>query len=253
MRNYLREEFFVFLSSLSFFTRIPIKLAPDKFKANTVMRYFGIIGLLIGSISALSFFLVALIWPKNVAIVAAIITATYLTGALHEDGLADTIDGFGGGYDCIAKLKIMHDPCIGTFGALALVFSILLKFTLLSSSEHVIAVLICAHGISRSFTAAIMHSLNYVKLEQSTTKSQAITKSQSIRDYLVLSTTAIAIFVWLPNDLAIYLLLGCAFLKLGLLKWFKHHLNGYSGDCLGAAQQIFEIFCYLLLSLNFWW
>jgi len=126
----IREQWHLMLLAISFFTRIPVKHSVDisSKMLNEASRYFALVGLIVGAFSALAFYLAITIVPVEIALLIAMFTSVLLTGAFHEDGWADVWDGFGGGWTIENKLNIMKDSRLGTYGAAALFFILMIKY-----------------------------------------------------------------------------------------------------------------------------
>jgi adenosylcobinamide-GDP ribazoletransferase len=180
-----------------------------------------------------------------------------LTGAFHEDGLADTADGFGGGWSAVQKLTIMKDSRLGTYGASALCMSLMLKYQSLVMLAEVsvrtaVVSLLFAHVISRVLAVSIIPSLDYVQLENDS-KTKPVAKSlagSSIFPLLLSSVLVSWLFVYYL-DINIFYGLGFLSLvwlvRLLFIAFTKKQIGGYTGDVLGAAQQIFELTTYLFI------
>ena len=163
-RDAWRDEF---LAAFTFLTRLPLgsaqtdALRPSLADASWA---FPLVGLVIGAIGGIAYAIAsALALPALAAALIAVATTALITGALHEDGLADTADGFGGGATRESKLDIMRDSRIGTFGVLALIFSIGLRVVAIAdvgTRWHVFAALIAANALSRGVLPAAMHRLD---------------------------------------------------------------------------------------------
>ena len=127
MPSTIRNEFKTFNLALHFLTRIPtpfdIDYSPERL--TDANRYYPLVGAIIGTVAAFAFFIPSLALPTLIAVIIATAATALLTGAFHEDGLADTFDGISGAYDRARSLEIMHDSRIGTFGALALILVII--------------------------------------------------------------------------------------------------------------------------------
>lgn len=242
-----------------FLTRLPIKIEQDVSDEdlNQATGYFPVVGLLVALLFCLVFFTSQLLIPISVSLVIAMIASLFLTGCFHEDGLADTADGLGGGWTVENKLSIMKDSRLGTYGASALFCSLLLKFTLLNSIAEVdvvylfVAVLL-GHVFSRAFAVSIISKMDYVQLD-ATSKTKPVAKSLSAESFnLILFTSAlVAACLWLFTSLSLPLL---AFVFAGLLLsrqlfigFIFQQLGGYTGDVLGAAQQVFELVIYVVV------
>jgi adenosylcobinamide-GDP ribazoletransferase len=247
----LKREWQYFLTALIFFTRIPVRLNNfDEADLNPSTRYFPLIGILIGSFGALVFWLADRFLPLEIAVLLSMASTILLTGAFHEDGLADAVDGLGGGWAKEQVLTIMVDSRIGSYGAIGLVLVLLSKYQALSYQALglIPITLVAGHAISRLSAVLVMATQSYVKTEG---------KSKPIATQLKLTELIIATF---------FGLLPLAFMKLEFLLalipvaliwcWFslkiRKRIGGYTGDCLGAMQQLTEVAFYigLLASMN---
>jgi adenosylcobinamide-GDP ribazoletransferase len=177
------------------------------------------------------------------------IASVLLTGALHEDGFADTCDGLGGGWTPEERLRIMKDSRIGTYGALGLVFLILLKYFALLQIETEILPLVwfAGHALSRFVSISQLHFLTYV---QDAEKS----KSGTMTEFSGIDLIVNAAFGLLPLIFIGYRVWG-ALLAVVIVWWllimyFKRKLGGVTGDSLGATQQFCEVVFYLGLAAN---
>ena len=259
----LRRELTLFFIAMGFFTRIPMPtwVKVDADNLNKASRYFGLVGILVGAISALVYELSLTVLPTSISIILAMIAGVAVTGAFHEDGLADTADGFGGGWAVADKLKIMKDSRIGTYGAVTLLLSMILKYMLLLElalydPELVIVALILGHCLSRVLAASIIFTDIYVSdayasatsvSEEKGSKSKPLAESQTTNELAILLVTGV-LALWLSG-------LGSAILiavSLFLARWllvtvFRRQIGGYTGVTLGAAQQVSELVFYILL------
>ena len=242
----------LFFVALSFFTRLPIPswVVIDAEKLNKSSRFFGVVGLVIGLISALVFWLVQLILPASIAVLVAMVVGVIATGGFHEDGLADTADGFGGGWTVEEKLLIMKDSRLGSYGALAIGLALLLKWQLLVelalySPMAAISGFIVAHTLSRVVAASLIFSEKYVRDDSG--KSKPLAQHQSLNDLFILLASGIFVLLWLNGfaAFALFIILWGVRFLLGSL--FRGQIGGYTGDTLGAAQQVSEIVCYLVI------
>jgi adenosylcobinamide-GDP ribazoletransferase len=163
----MRKEFDYFLLALGFFTRVPVP-SVDNFKEsdlNHSAKYFPLIGVFVGCVGAAGFLISAQFLPQSIAVLISMAMTIYLTGAFHEDGLADSADGLGGGWDKERILTIMQDSRLGTYGAAALFLMLFAKFQILNATQGLLipVALVSAHALSRLSAIWIMHSLSYVK------------------------------------------------------------------------------------------
>ncbi|MBQ4813595.1 adenosylcobinamide-GDP ribazoletransferase [Pseudoalteromonas luteoviolacea] len=245
-----------------FLTRIPIKLNGDvnEDDINLSSRYFAAVGFCIGLCLASALWLLSLCLPMGVAILFTIGLGLIITGAFHEDGFADVWDGFGGGWSQQQKLDIMKDSRIGTYGGTALIILMLSKYQLLLALSVDMSVLlfsiVLAHALSRMAATSIIGKLPYVQLDaQSKVKPVAKSLTPTSRVVLYATGFAVASMGFYLADFSIWHLIGlgvCLWLTRWVCQqWFSHQLGGYTGDCLGAAQQICEIailtFCVVSL------
>ena len=189
-RETLREQWHLLLLAISFFSRIPVELKVDVTAnmLNQASRYFAVVGVLIGACSAFAFYLSASILSIELALLIAMFSSVLLTGAFHEDGWADVWDGFGGGWTVENKLNIMKDSRLGTYGAAALFFILMIKYqallaliqqnithtallneSMLSESLSVLSILVLGHGLSRVLATSLIADMPYVS-EDATSK-----------------------------------------------------------------------------------
>jgi adenosylcobinamide-GDP ribazoletransferase len=248
-RTTLLEEKTRLLLAISFFTRIPVSL-PEKItpvQLSKASRYFAVVGLLIGIICASVYFISTDYLPKAIAVLFTMAVSLIVTGAFHEDGWADVWDGFGGGWSVEQKLNIMKDSRLGTYGAAALFIILFLKFQSLMALASPIAALILANTLSRVVATSLIYDLPYVALD-ATAKVKPLAQNLSNKSLLILLITGLLVSLYfLPLD-EFFLLFIILFLFRGILAfWFNRQLGGYTGDCLGAAQQSSEIVIYLSL------
>ncbi|MGS0826340.1 adenosylcobinamide-GDP ribazoletransferase [Shewanella sp. 0m-8] len=248
-----QKQLNLFFIAMGFFTRIPMPkwIEVDADKLNKASRYFGLIGLLVGVISALVYSLMLHWVSPSVAIVFAMITSVIVTGGFHEDGLADTADGLGGGWTVEAKLNIMKDSRLGSYGALALVLALLLKWQLLTElalfdPRSVSLALIVGHCLSRIVAASFIFSEQYVS-DSDTSKSKPLAQQQGINELSILLATGVLALLLVGVFPALILIVGLFLVRFGFVRLFRKQIGGYTGDTLGAAQQGSELACYLLL------
>lgn len=246
----LNRQWQLFLLALAFFTRIPIpdSVPYSEARLNRANRYFGLVGGVVGGIAGLVFTLAAGLFSDEIAILVAMIATLVLTGAFHEDGLADTADGLGGGITQDDKLRIMKDSRIGTYGAVALCMALLLKFVNLTEVDNVALALVLGHCLSRVVAASLLSALSYVS-EAQTSKSKPLAHQQNGWDLILLWATGGLVLALLPLIQALALLLLVLALRTWLKHWLARQLGGFTGDTLGASQQITELVIYLFLCL----
>jgi len=255
--SFLREQCIIFIIAIGFLTRIPIAhINFTKSRLNNAARYFPAVGMLVGCLCACVYFIAIQFLSKDIAVILSMIFGFYVTGGFHEDGLADVCDGFGGasiGDNQIhKKLSIMKDSSIGTFGGLGLFSVLLLKFTLLSALDEPIYAMILMHTLSRAVATSIIYSLNYATAD-AVTKTKPLAEHLNLKDLIFILCFSIFILFgfsifYIDFKTVFTLVIILAFTRFILIKWFFKHLKGYTGDCLGFAQQTTEIMGYIILS-----
>ncbi|UXI02885.1 adenosylcobinamide-GDP ribazoletransferase [Photobacterium sp. TY1-4] len=249
----VKRQWQIFLVALAFFTRIPIpaKTPYSSERLNQANRYFGAVGIVVGGIAAAVYLVAQWAFTPPIAVGLAIVVTLLLTGAFHEDGLADVFDGFGGGWTPAQKLDIMKDSRLGAYGAAALFMMLGLKWATLSALAedqplYPALALLVLHPLSRICAASLIFSYPYVRAD-ALSKVKPLANQQSQQDLWVLITTGLIILLLLPLSSALALVVVIALVRWGCGLWFHRQLGGYTGDCLGAAQQISELAGYLVL------
>ena len=248
----LRRELEYFLGALRFFTRLPVPawVGHGSVALDHSARYFPAVGVVVGTLSALVYLLAASFWPTTLAVLAAMATALYLTGAFHEDGWSDMVDGFGGGWDKAQILGIMKDSRIGSFGAIALVMLLLARFCALIELDPptITLALVAGHAVSRFAATTLLRALDYVRDEG---KAKPLATGIGSGGLAFAGGTALLPLLLLPPLPA---LLGCllaALATIWLARLYRRRIGGYTGDCLGATQQLAEVACYCGLLCDF--
>ena len=242
----------LFFVALQFFTRIPIPrwVGFDPAWLHQASRYFPAVGWVVALITAATYTLASLFWPPIVAVVLATVAGIWLTGAFHEDGFADVCDGFGGGMTPERVLEIMKDSRVGAYGAIGITLMLAFKISLLVSLPvpYVVPALLIAHPLSRLASCTLIWQLEYARLEG---KAKPLAQHMSTTEWLIaVFTVALPIVALLFLGLIplTNFLLGCVFLILAswwLARLFVRRIGGYTGDCLGAVQQLSEVAFYL--------
>lgn len=247
----LEREWQALVCAMAFLTRIPMPTTPhsDQALARSVM-YFPVVGLLVALIGGGVYLLAAALWPPAIAVLLAMGAMLLATGGFHEDGLADTADGLGGGWRVEDKLRIMKDSRLGSYGALALVMALLLKFAALLSLANagglsVPAALVLGQVLGRWSTLPLIRSTDYVGGESGT--GRPLVRGVSNRR-LGLATAFALACVLLLRSVALGWL---ALVLVGLIILWRRHclrqLGGLTGDTLGAGNQLVELAVYLVL------
>lgn len=244
----LRRELEYFFGAIRFFTRLPVPawVGHSAEALNHSARYFPAVGLLVGAIGALVYLGAARLWPPPVAILLSMASTIYATGAFHEDGLADTVDGLGGAWEKLRILEIMKDSRVGSYGVVAMTLALLGKFALLSSLDGALIpyALLAGHALSRFCATLLLATMDYVR-EDLLAKAKPLATRLSAGAMLLAALFVLAALAWLPLEKAIAGSALAALATLWLAAKFKRWLGGYTGDCLGATQQLSEIAFYL--------
>ena len=252
----IQRELQILQASFMFFTKIPFwpmrEYSEDAFQKAS--RYFPLIGWAVGIIGAVVFLGGSLLLPQPLAVLLSMTVTILITGALHEDGLADFCDGVGGGWTREQILTIMKDSYIGIFGAIALILSLGFKLLCLVALPAVIIPLamISAHSLSRFSSISLLYTHEYARQDDHTSKARAVVERMSAKTLLFTAFTGLLPLVGLAWVTSSWLIFWTCFLTVFCIRmsfgfYLSHKIQGYTGDCLGAAQQLSEIGCYLAL------
>ena len=235
-----------FLIAVQFLTRLPVshRLLTAEEELGGAAAFFPLVGVIVGGGAAVVFVLVNLVAPLTVAVVLALAFAAFITSGFHEDGLADTFDGLGGGWTRSRALEIMRDSRIGTYGSLALIFLILGKYTFLTALDprHTWRWLIVAHAASRWTILPLCRWLPYARVEG---QGKLVARQITFPALLTGSATFLLLLLLLPWRAAGMTLAVATFVVFLSGLYFKRRLGGITGDCLGAVNQITEVVLYL--------
>lgn len=243
----------LFCLALAFFSRIPVPAStpysPELL--NQSSRYLSLVGLLLGALQALVLLLAAQLLPFSIAVLLSLISGLVLTGAFHEDGLADTADGLGGGLSLDRKLEIMKDSRVGTYGLVALFSVFLIKWqSLFALDTQAVWALVLVAGLSRATAVSLTFVLPYQQLDI-VSKSKPIATSLQKRALLSIWLFVLPFLYFIPLSLTLSLLTTLALSFILLFLYYRSQLQGYTGDLLGAAQQVTELSLYLVWLI--WW
>jgi len=248
----LRHQLRLFFTALQFFTRLPVPrwVGFDAAWLQHATRYFPAVGLVVALACAAVYGLSALLLPQLVAVLLSTAAGIYLTGAFHEDGFADVCDGFGGGMQATRVLEIMRDSRVGAYGVIGVVLLLALKLATLASlpAWQVAPALLLAHPVSRCLAAGLIWRMDYVREEG---KVKPLAQQMSSFEFSIAALTGLAPVAlclalgWLAwQGVVLALLLGLV-ATFFLAHKFQRHIGGYTGDCLGALQQLSEVAIYL--------
>lgn len=237
-------------AALIFFTRLPFwrlkvfNISHEYYKQ--VINYWAVVGWLTAGIMAAVLYGAAQILPYSVAIVLALLSRLLITGALHEDGLADFFDGFGGGNNKERTLSIMKDSHIGTYGVISLIFYFLLLYLLLSSLPLELACLsiLAADPFCKFIASLITLPLPYARNE-GTSKSKTVYNKISIKTAIFSAGFGLIPMILLLESHFWLATVFPIFLFLILVSLMKRKIGGYTGDCCGAMFLLCELSFYL--------
>jgi len=244
----LRREWRGFWLAVQFFTRLPTPqfegFRPEWL--NDAAKWFPAVGLLVGGLSAAVLWLAAHVFPMPLAAGLALAAGAVVTGAFHEDGLADTFDALGGHVERAKALVIMKDSRLGSYGALALMIVTGLRWAALAALPLALAIpaLVAAHAVARGGATALMARLDYVRDEDGKSKPLAVALGPfSLIMALLLSALPLGLATALTPALWPAWLAGAAGVALvhaWCARWYRRRLGGFTGDTLGCAEQLGE-------------
>lgn len=244
-------------AALIFFTRLPFWRLhqPPKACYETVVEHWPLVGWLTGGVMAATLYGASMVLPYQVAVLVAIVMRLLLTGALHEDGLADFLDGFGGGGNNRQRiLDIMKDSHIGTYGVIGLVLYLLLLFFCLSSMSLEMAALaiLAADPYAKMLTAQLVSMMPYARREEEA-KAKVIYRKITLVSGVSLAVQGllpIGLFVWYMGIVWEPLIFIPALVMYFLYLLIWRRLHGYTGDCCGAVCLMVELSVYLTLMVT---
>lgn len=249
-------ELGLFFTAVMFYSRLRVpRSTPYSDDAlNRSRRYFPFVGIIIGLIGAAVFAGANAIVSPALAVLASMVATVLATGAFHEDGFADTCDGLGGGMSVERKLAIMKDSRLGTYGATGLIMILGVKFAALHElaiapidTWAFAAVLVFGHTLSRQLASTIVDVSTYVQ-DPDTSKVKPIANSRLSAGGLA-TAWSFVVFAAAPVAIAAPRALGAAAAAALVSWWFYRRvtrsIGGYTGDTLGATQQLAEVALYI--------
>lgn len=247
----------LFFIALQFFTRLPIPAWVGFQPAwlHHASRYFPAVGIVVAAVASAVYWVASLLWPLTVAVLLSTIAGILLTGAFHEDGFADVCDGFGGSATPERILDIMKDSRVGAYGAIGIALMLGLKCAALFTlpADTVVAALFIAHPLSRLASTSLILCLDYAKAEG---KAKPLAQHMSGGEFTVALICACLPVAWLLHFghlpwQTIAIAAGAASIATWrMARFFVRRIGGYTGDCLGAVQQVTEAVIYLGISAS---
>ena len=246
------QQLRLFFIAVQFFTRLPIPrwVGFEQEWLHHASRYFPLVGIVVGAIGAAVYAAAAFVFPAPVAAVLSSIATIYATGAFHEDGFADTCDGLGGGMTRERVLEIMKDSRVGAHGAIGIVCMLAAKCSALAMlpPASAIGALLLAHPLSRLAATSLIWRMEYARAE---VKAKPLAERMTTTEFGIACTTvALAAGLLLASGMLELPAVLAALLASGGGAWwlarkFARRIGGYTGDCLGAVQQLAEALIYL--------
>lgn len=252
----MKKQLHIFLTAVMFYTRIPCPSWIDHSEEilNKATIYFPLIGWIVGGFGALVYWLAAFILPSEIAILLSMIATILMTGAFHEDGFGDVCDGFGGGWTKEKILTIMKDSRMGAYGVIGLIAILGLKFLALKGfllGFSPIVPMLVAHPLSRVVAVWMIFTMDYARENDDDGKAKPVAKKLAFSEFIIAALFGLiplSIFIiFEKNALLILLIVPLFIVKKYLEYYFKKWIGGYTGDCLGATQQVAEVVIYLTL------
>lgn len=243
----------LFVIATQFLTRLPTP-AIAGFESQWLrrsLRYFPLVGGLVGLLNVAVWWISIQWLPGSVAVGLMLAASLLVTGAFHEDGFADVCDGFGGGNTAARTLEIMKDSRIGAFGAIGIFMMLGLKWTAIVCLP-VLAVpllIVCAHVVSRWCAIGLVWRLRYVRSDDAA-KSQPFDGGLAGAEWLVAAVLGAALVAIVASVTGFSRLEAravaggvgaAAILAATCAAYFRARIGGYTGDCLGATQQLAEL------------
>jgi adenosylcobinamide-GDP ribazoletransferase len=252
------HELRLFFIALQFLTRVPVPrwVGFEPAWLNASARYFPAAGTLVGAVAVLVLWVGSWVLPMPLAVGLSMVSTLLLTGCFHEDGLADTCDALGGHVSRARALELMKDSRIGTYGTLGLMAALGLKAAALMAliaalpMVWVAFAVLLGHTASRAAAVVLIRCLPYAAdLDQA--KAKPLAQQVSRLDVCIAISWVLGLYsllLWWQPACASRLLLSLLLVAAGTLwsaRWLMRRLGGYTGDTLGATQQVTELLVLL--------
>ncbi|MBL4930241.1 adenosylcobinamide-GDP ribazoletransferase [Clostridium paridis] len=239
-----------FILILQFMTRIPIninlKVERENFQKG--VAFFPLVGLIVGIFEAAIFYIGSRVFPFNISIFITVISHVVITGAIHIDGLGDTIDGIFSGRSKEKILEIMKDSRVGTFGALGIIFLIVGKIITLSSINHIEVYkgIILAPIISRTLITLLMYKRKYAREKEG--MGDLFIGVLEKKNFVIALLTGITLISIIGRIKGVILLIICFFFTILFRNYIEKRIGGVTGDILGASVELNELLVFLIYS-----
>jgi adenosylcobinamide-GDP ribazoletransferase len=246
LRNWLDD----LAAAAAFLTRLPVSRGAAPPNLTHAYRAFPLVGAVIGAvIGAVDLVLLRIGLPSMAATALALGAGALLTGALHDDGLADVADGFGGGSDKAAKLEVMRDSRLGTYGVLVLLTAFVAKVGALAALPRadVIVALLATHALARAPLAVLAATMAYAREGL----AASVGRPDPSTGFAASVVAAVIAFLALPAGMAMTAIIVTAAAATGFAIVAQRQIGGQTGDVLGAAEQVCEVAVLLTLAARF--
>jgi adenosylcobinamide-GDP ribazoletransferase len=253
MKAGLKKQWVLLCYALSFFSRAPIPRSIDykAFPFYLGNTYFPLVGAISAVIGFIVYFVAQPFFDNTISIILMLVASVLFTGGLHEDGFADSCDGFGGGYNKKQCLAIMKDSQIGAYGVIGLILLFTLKIHLLTNlSSHSPTIFLCVLISSAMLSRlSLLGVIQYTKYARDGEVSKAANSSHRLPlNYLLIAILLSLLSMWWMPLLWFLVILAMLILSTYLCRfYFNRQIQGYTGDCLGFLQQLNEILIFLIL------
>lgn len=256
----IKREWYIFLTTVQFLTRIPIRgRIPDVMALlERTSRYFPLVGIMIALLQIPVY--AVLLWATQSTSIATwgmMFAGILITGAFHEDGFADMCDAFGGGWTKSKILEIMKDSRLGTFGVVGIIgvlgmkhallvqyVSLFLSWNIWAPIIQVLLLSMWAHGASRWMPVMVMQFSRYVR-DDAGGKSKPLATQKPGWTGILPGLVTILIPVYWMDACILLALIPMVIATWLMTRYFQKWIGGYTGDCLGAVQQVTELIAYL--------
>lgn len=246
-----QHEYRLLQTAFMFYSRIPVSsdLPYSEELLNQSRKYFTTVGLVVGLIIALSYSIAQSIFPPYLAVIIAVTIGILTTGAFHEDGFADSCDGLGGGWTKEQVLNIMKDSRIGTYGTVGLLFMVSIKVcALIELTDQGVwlwaVIAVSSHTISRMQSSRLIKHYDYVQdIDKSKIKPIANLKlsHEAERFSVLIGLLPCGFLLFESLFLICWGLLLSYLIASVFMKYCERRIGGYTGDILGAVQQLSEV------------
>ncbi|MDB4837981.1 adenosylcobinamide-GDP ribazoletransferase [Marinomonas sp.] len=258
-RSLLAPHWQGFKRSLVTYTRIPLKVDwSEDVKHTPAVCFLPWVGVVVALLSAWPLWFD---WSASIQALFMLLTAVLITGGFHEDGLMDACDGLVGGFDPEQRLSIMKDSRIGSYAALAIWFSLSLKWLLLSELlmatpesffgfVYILSAWCFIHAFGRVFPLVLMHLLNYVSAANSKSASMLSTLNVPLWGLALAPCLLMGIVAFNVNELLLILCISTLLIFL-MRGYLQNKINGFNGDTLGASEQVAEVFLILCVLVSY--